>query len=155
MPAIRAGIIRFFPRILDPPPRSGCISPNQPSKSPDYELVPSRVVKEKHEESPISLLPTNIRTKAHQSLSAAIFETTKARIKESETKYNIGSIKHITPVTEHLRHVERDKPLPLLPISNTNHFPKLSMGIEGEEMREVGDSAENSSSVPYHSKSFV
>jgi hypothetical protein len=155
MPAIRAGIIRFFPRVLDPPIRPRSISPNQPSKSPDNELVPSRVVKKKHEESPISLLPTATRTKGQQSLSAAIFETTKARIKESETKHKIGSIKHITAVTEYLRHTGQDKPLPLLPISNTNHLPKLSTGIEGEEMREVGDSAESSSSVSYHSKSFV
>lgn len=153
MPAIRAGVIHFSPKILGPLTHSGTISPNKSSKSPDDELVPARVVEGKHKGNPISLLPTTISAKAHQSPTAATYEPTKVGIKESETKYDIGSIRHITSVTEYLRRIERDKPLPLLPIPNTSDSPKLS--AKGEELREVVDSAENSSSTLQHSKSFV
>jgi hypothetical protein len=155
MPAIRAGIIRFFPRILDPAERSINIFSGQPSNSPDDEPVPCRVVEEKHKGNPISLLPTTLRTKAHQSPSAAIFETAKAGIKEGERKFNVGSIRRLTPITEFLRRIEREKPLPLLPMLNTIQPPKLSTGAEGEETREVGDPAESSSSTFHHFKSFV
>jgi hypothetical protein len=153
MPAIRAGVIRFFPRILGPSTHFDTISPKKSSKFPDDELVPSRVVEGKHEENPISLLPTNIFAKAHQSPRAAAYGAAEVGIKESETKYDIGSIRHITSVAEYLRCVERDKPLPLLPIPNTSHLPKLS--AKGEGLREVGDSAESSSSTPRHSASSV
>ena len=128
------------------------MSPEKSSKSRDDELAPSRVVEGKHEENPISLLPTTISSKAHQSPTAATYET-EVGINESETKYDIGSIRHITSVTEYLRRTERDKPLPLLPIPNTSHSPKLS--AKGEELREAEDLAENRSSTLQHSKSFV
>jgi hypothetical protein len=153
MPAIRAGVIHFSPKILGPSAHSGTISLEKSSKSPDDGLALSRVVKGKHEGNPISLLSTTISAKTHQSPTAATYETTEVGINESETKYDIGSIRHITSVTQYLRRIERDKPLPLLPVSNTSHSPKLS--AKREELREVGDLAENSSSTLQHSKSFV
>jgi hypothetical protein len=153
MPAIRAGVIHFFPKILRPSTHSGTMSPEKSSKSPDDQLAPSRVVEGKHGGNPISLLSTTISAKAHQSHTATTYETTEVGTNESETKYDIGSIRHITLVTEYLRRIERDKPLPLLPIPNTSHSPKLN--AKGEELREVGDLAENSSSALQHSKSFV
>jgi len=153
MPAIRAGIIQFSPNILGPPTHSGSISPNQPSKSFDDEPIPSRVVEGKHEENPVSLLPTTIGTKAHQISRAATSETTTVGIKDSETKQDIGSIRHIISLTEYLRRAERDKPLPLLPAPDTNQSPKPS--AERGKIIEVEDSSENNSSTRHHSKGFV
>jgi hypothetical protein len=103
--------------------------------SPDDELVPSRVVEGKHEENLISLLPTTVSAKAHQSPTTATYETIEVGNKGSETKYDIGSIRHIMSVTEYIRLIERNKPLPLLPIPNASHSAKMS--AEREELREV------------------
>jgi hypothetical protein len=156
MPAIRAGIIRFSPNILGPPTHSDSISPNQPSKSFDDEPIPSRIVEGKHEGNPVSLLPTTIGTKTHQFSRTATSETTEVEIKDSETKHDIGSIRHIISLTEYLRRTERDKPLPLLPIPDTDQSPKSPKpSAERGEIREVEDSTENNSSTHYHSKGFV
>jgi hypothetical protein len=156
MPAIRAGIIRFSPNILGPPTHSDSISPNQPSKSFDDEPIPSRIVEGKHEGNPVSLLPTTIGTKTHQFSRTATSETTEVEIKDSETKHDIGSIRHIISLTEYLRRTERDKPLPLLPIPDTDQSPKSPKpSAERGEIREVEDSTENNSSTHHHSKGFV
>jgi hypothetical protein len=150
MPAIRAGIIRFSQTILGLPIHSGSTSPNQPSKLLDDESIPPRVVERKHGANSVSLLPTSIGTKAQQFSRAATYETTR---EGSETKHDVGSIRHIISVTEYLRRTERDKPLPLLPISDGSQSPKPS--AEMVEMKEVEDSTENKSSTHHHSKGFV
>jgi hypothetical protein len=154
MPAIRAGIIRFCRNILGLPVHGDSTSPNQPSKLLDDESIPARIVEGKHSTTnSISLLPTSIGTKAQQFSKAATYEISRVGIDDSDTKHDVGSIRHIVSVTEYLRRTERDKPLPLLPISDRSQSPKPS--AEGMEMKEVEDSTENKSSTHHHSKGFV
>ena len=156
MPAIRAGIIRFCRSILGLPVHSGSTSPNQPSKLLDDESIPARIVEGKpraNSGNSISLLPTSIGTKAQQFSKAATYEISRVGVEDSDTKHDIGSIRHIVSVTEYLRRTERDKPLPLLPISARSQSPKPS--AEAVEMKEVEDSTENKSSTHHHSKGFV
>jgi hypothetical protein len=154
MPAIRAGIIRFCRNILGLPVHGDSTSPNQPSKLLDDESIPARIVEGKHSTSnSISLLPTSIGTKAQQFSKAATYEISRVGIDDSDTKHDVGSIRHIVSVTDYLRHTERNKPLPALPTSDRSQSPKPS--AEGTEMKEVEDSTENKSSTHHHSKVFV
>ena len=161
MPAIRAGILQLFPRILGTTAtRADSTYPNAPSKFAEEELAPYRPVEGKHERTTsISRLPTPVNTKARQSYANPGYKMIKiGDIKEQhETNHDVAPIRRITTVTEYLQQVQRDKPLPLLPASNTDHSlsnPPTSAG-GGEETGEIGDLVDNSSTTRQHSKSFV
>lgn len=136
MPAIRAGIIRVSQRMQGPPTKSGSKFLDPLSKSYDNEPVPPRVIERMHEKDRISPLPATIHTKAKQSSTTTMYETTNIWLLDNETKHDIGSIRHIASVTEHL-HIDREKPLPLPPISDTSPWPQ-PLSTERGELRRFG-----------------
>jgi hypothetical protein len=152
MPSIRAGLLRFFPRIMGSTLLTASMATGRPAEghmldSPggsDDKTVPPRIV-EKLEQKFISLLPLKSHTKSnHASIARSNFSAAKDSTSDAAAQDDMRP-KELTvqnagfTVATEAAGFNRNKPLPLTPMSKDSLSPSPSTTTNREMEVRIDD----------------